>query len=189
MFFLSLILILTGLILIPDFWLPLLGVGPSIVAELFVIVGLNLLLETFERIPRPEEFDWTTKIRALLVIYSNGIHLFSRFWREGQVIEEPDLISGALVAVKAVLEEMVGPEKMQTVTLEDQTLLFEYRERFSCVIFAEEPLKSLRVRLRQFADEFSNLFSPVLEDWRGLNEIFVPAETIADTIFLPKLQS
>ncbi len=182
----SIIMILAGMVLVSDYWLYTLGITARVVGELCIITGLNIFLATFERIPRPEEFDWMTKIRGILVIYHNGIPLFSRFWREGRIVEGPDLVSGALYAVKTVLQEMVGQERMNTVTFEDRTLLFEYREHFSAVIFADEALKSLRVRLKQFADEFGILFGPALEDWRGNNDVFVPAETIADSIFLPR---
>ncbi len=184
-FSMSIVLILAGMILFSDLWLPLLGLAARVMAELCIIIGTQLFLVTFERIPRPEEFDWMTKIRAILVIYHNGVPLFTRFWREGKVVQGPDLVSGALVAVNAVLQEMVGQERMNTVTFEDQTLIFEYRERFSAVIFADEALKSLRVRLHQFTDEFANLFGPVLGNWLGNNEVFMPAEAIADAIFLP----
>ncbi len=184
-FSVSILLILTGMILFSDLWLPLFGLAARVIGELCIIIGLSLFLPTFEHIPRPEEFDWMTKIRGILVIYHNGVPLFSRFWREGKIVDGPGLISGALEAVKAVLQEMMGQEKLNTVTFEDQTLIWEYREHFSAVIFADESLKSLRVRLKQFTDEFANLFGPALEDWRGNNDVFMPAETIADAIFLP----
>ena len=184
--FLGLFTIVIGMIFMSDSWLPLLGLAARIISEIFLICGFNVFLATFERIPGTDEYDWMTKIRALLVIYNNGVHIFSRFWKEGRIVEGADLMAGALVAVKAVLEEMVGEEKTKTVTLEDQTILFEYRERFSCVIIADEKLKSLQIRLKQFADEFAGLFAPVLKDWQGIMEAFVPAEAIADAIFLPR---
>ncbi len=185
-FFLSTVMILGGIVLIADFWLPLVGMGTRIASGFIVIAGLNLFLTSVERMPDMGNFNWVAKIRALLVIHENGIPLFSRFWKAGAVTPSEDLLSGVLSSVQTVLKEMMVREKVNIVTLEGKTLLFEHRKRITCIVIADESLASLKIRLKQFADQFSSLFSSVLKSWNNNLDVFLPAEAVANTLFVPQ---
>lgn len=185
-FLVSLVMILGGVILISDFWLPLVGMGPRIASGFIGIAGLNLFLASVEKMPDMGNFNWISKIRALLVIHENGIPLFSRVWNGGVVTPSEDLLSGVLSSVQTVLQEMMGREKVNVVTLKGKTLLFEHRKHLTCVVIADEPLASLKIRLKQFADQFSSLFSSVLESWNNNLDVFLPAEAVANSLFVPQ---
>jgi hypothetical protein len=183
-FFTSMVLILVGFLLISDFWLPYVGLTARIISGFVVIAGANLFLSSVERMPSFGEFDWVNKIAAILVIHDAGLTLFSRFWRNGQIVESNDnLMSSVLSTVESVLKEMMGQDRVDSVVLEGKHLMFEYRDHFSCVVIAEESLASLQIRLKEFTDQFSALFDPIIENWNGNLGVFLPAETIADKIF------
>jgi hypothetical protein len=133
------------------------------------------------------EFDWKQKIRALLIINRrDGVCLFSRFFHETKDDDSSRdiLIAGALSSVQTVLKEMNGKEDVESVHLSDKDLIFNTHKSFIGVIIADEHLRSLQFRLQQFSQEFESIFQDILQTWDGNVNIFLPADVIADKIFI-----
>lgn len=184
--FAALTLILLGYTSMADIIVSNLGVIIRLIGDCASLMGTILFLYTIERLPDFTEFDWISGLQSIIVMNESGVSLFGRFYQNsGTKAHGKHMVSGGLSSVKAVLEEMTGRKKMKTVYLDDKVLHFEYRMNLTFVIITDKYYQSLAIRLEQFADEFENLFKCVLENWNGNLQTFMPAESIADRIFIP----
>lgn len=186
-FFTGISLIFMGFTLIGDFFLNNYGLIYRIWGDSIMIIGMMIFWYSSEALPDTSEFDWEDKIRGILLISSNsGMALFSRFFRLGNSDNTQDvLIAGALSSVDVILQTMTGKKKLKMVKLADKVLHFEYRKNFIGVIIADEGMRTIQIRLRQFADEFDQRYSDKLPRWNGESSAFHQMESLADEIFIP----
>ena len=63
-------------------------------------------------------------------------------------------------------------------------MIFEYRSNFIGVVLADQGMRTLQYRLKQYADEFERRFGAILENWNGDTTIFEPMEKITDRFFI-----
>lgn len=187
-FFIGGIIIIVGYALNSDFTLGQFGVWIRVIGDLIVIVGLNLFMYGLKSLPDLGEFDWKQRIRALLIINrKDGVCLFSRFFNTTQEdsASREVLIAGALSSVQTVLKELSGKDTIESVQLSDKALIFDTHTSFIGVIIADAPFRSLQYRLLQFTREFEMIFQDILQNWDGNVNIFLPADVMADKIFMP----
>jgi hypothetical protein len=177
---------------ITDIAIGLFGLGIRIAGDLVDIIGILLFKTSLDYLPDFSEFDWIPSIRAVIVVHSNGVPCFSRFWgsnKNSKDLSDNDkdsLISGAMSTVEILLNEMVGKELLNRIQLDDKVVLFEKRNNFMTIVIATEYLDSLSIRIRNFSDNFEEIFGSILKDWGGNITAFLPAEAMADIHFIPR---
>ncbi|MFX1298355.1 MAG: hypothetical protein ACFFD2_26310 [Promethearchaeota archaeon] len=139
----------------------------------------------FYAIPSFTEFDWKDKINSLYLISSSGICLFQQNFKSVHIKDE-DLFGGGLVAMQALIQEMIQSDKaLRVIDHEDLKIIFErsFLSKVLVIMIAEEDLFTVHEKLQQFLKEFDLLFGDVIQEWRGDLNIFKPLEPIVNRIF------
>lgn len=184
--FLSLLIVLAGYFFVTDQMSNLLGSEIRILSASLNILGVLLFMNAISKLPDYREFVWMKKTRALFIVKSSGILLFNRFWKKDDAESNEMLIGSALTSVKTVINTITDEESIYKLELEDKSLLFHIDEEIDIVacIIAEEYVPSLHDRLKTFSERFKKMFKPVLKDWNGNIDVFTPAESLCDDIFM-----
>jgi len=121
----------------------------------------------------------------MLISTKSGLSFYSRlydFYKDARIQEF--FISGALSSIDTILQTTTGKKKLKMVNLPDKTMIFEYRSNFIGVVLADQGMRTLQYRLKQYADEFERRFGAILENWNGDTTIFEPMEKITDRFFI-----
>lgn len=191
-FFLSVLLIIVGYFCISDFLTGIYGIGLRICGDVLVIVGIHFFIWSLNHLPDFSEFDWIHSIRCIVIMHSNGISLFSRFWNSKESIDDTNLadkdtlISAAISSIDALLNEMVGKERLNRIQLQDNVVIFEKRQNFMTFVIASNYLESLAIRVREFSHKFESLYGSILCTWGGDVSVFLPVEALADIHFIAR---
>lgn len=183
-FVLSLGLIVLAYALTSDLMLQSFGLWIRLIADGLMILGLLLFRFTLFSLPLVTEYDWEQKIQWLLVIHETGIPIYSRFFRAEDTANDEMLVSGALSSVKSLLGATLKADRPHAVHVGDKAFMFEYRPNVIFVIIADQTIRSLQTRLKEFADEFMTHYRhKILAAWDGNAATFGGTEWIADRIF------
>ena len=79
---------------------------------------------------------------------------------------ESDLTSGAIIAIKSMLEEMsLTGKRLESIKKAGFTILMEYGRIVLSVMFVDEDSVSLREKNYEFCEKFENMF-PSLKNFR-----------------------
>ena len=185
---LGLSIILWGFFLTWDLILNSFGIQIRIAGDVMILIGTLIFWFSLDAIPNPAEFEWKQSIKGIMLISSkSGLSYFSRFYRIDKMDASQEFfISGALSSIDTILKAMMDDKRLKTVNLSDKTLHFEYRKSFIGVVFADQSMRILQFRLRQFADAFEQRFGDKLDQWNGDSSLFEPMERVTDKIFMPK---
>lgn len=152
------------------------------------ILGVLLFMNAITKLPDYREFVWKQKLRALFVVQKSGILLFNRFWKKDDADSNEMLIGSALTSIKTVINTITDEETIHKLELDDKALIFSMNDEadfISCII-VDEYIDSLHDRLKDFSAKFQNLFSELLRNWNGNTDLFTPAESICDEVFMRK---
>lgn len=121
------------------------------------VIALLFLVNSKETLPHKEK-EWFDSLIHLYVIHESGLLLYDHDFSKNEVrIPESDLISGGIIGLTAVLEEITkGEEQLRVIDHGDKKLLFKYSP-FRDIIFLlviKNDLLILRDKLDKFALNF-----------------------------------
>lgn len=158
---------------------------------LLIISGLGFIALAFWRLPSFSEIEWHSKMLSLYVITKeHGICcLYYPFREEAEGQMAPQLVSGGVTGISALLKEMISSkQQLKEIDHEDIKILFEYGRYTNTALLVEKDLSIYRYKLRQFVDEFESQFRKFFLDWSGsVIEFESAAEIIARIFEQPKV--
>jgi hypothetical protein len=195
-FFFSSILMVIGYALISNIFIDIYKIELRLIGDIIFLVGIHYFRWVITQLPDIDEFDWNCCLLGLLVIQSNGIPLFTRFWTETRnksphtILSERyednrTLLSAGINSIEAILNEIVGTQKLNRIQLEDRVIIFEKRENFITAVISTEYLESLALRLIHFTNKFDEIYGNILKKSMNNMEIFQPVKHLADIHFHP----
>ena len=147
-----------------------------IIALITICIVLITDLDYMYRIP--------ISIYGIFAIAGSGVNLFSFEEKEGSA--DPNLFSGALIAIAQVLKEGTGSKAMLTrVTTGDREVIVESRPEHDLVVaaIAERSSLFLRRSTQIFADMFCDRFCDELKKEVGDADAFSEAHEMVHTAF------
>jgi hypothetical protein len=163
------------------------GIIGRLLGDLTQMFAIAMFALAFYFLPSFSEFDWVDKIRALFVVHPSGISLFNYNFQVNDKTQryESDLTTGAIVAIKAMMQDMSTQKKsnVQSIRKEDFTMLLEYGKNVICVLLTDQESVSLREKIKSFCHEFERTYNNQLEKWYGKVDHFNSAKTIVEKIF------
>lgn len=160
------------------------GLELRLVGDLIEIVGIILCGLSFYFLPTFEEYDWIEKIRQLYIIHSSGISLYSHNFRPKEKQIESDLTTGAIIAIKSMIEEMnLKGKKLESIRKGQFTVLLGYGKYVTIAIFADTDSLSLREKAQYFINAFETKYEKRLVKWFGNTDIFDDADELVRKIF------
>lgn len=138
------------------------------------VICLIILVNSKETLPYKEK-EWFNSLIHLYVIHKDGILLFDyKFDKEERM--ESDLVSGGIIGLTSLLEEIVGQEKLRIIDHGDKKLMFKYSPGNEAifVLLIKEDLIVIRNKLdnfirdfvKKFGDKLKNFESYHVRDWK-----------------------
>jgi hypothetical protein len=182
--FIGLLILIFGFSLSTDMIMDYFGEAVRLIGDLIQLVAVILCAISFYFLPSFSEYDWLEKIRALFIIHPSGIAIFSHDFRpSNQQKIETDLTSGAIIAIKSIIEEMsLTGKQLESIKKAGFTILMEYGQYILSVMFVDEDSVSLRDKNHEFCKRFEDMF-PNLKYFYGNVDQFNKAEEIIKKIF------
>lgn len=153
------------------------------------IVCYMFLLRMHETLPRKEQ-EWKQFLIHLYIVHESGILLFERSFDKKKKNTSSDLISGGIIGIKSLLNEITqGGEQIRTIDHGDTILIFKFNQSKSVIftLIVKEELIVLRNKLEQLIDEFDRIYSEEIEkiSKKGINtHYFSKVKPIVKKIFI-----
>ena len=140
-------------------------------------------------IPPIEELGWDKKIKEIYLIHESGMPLFHiDVTKSADVSLESEevLKSGAITSINMILKTITkSKKKIQTIDQGDLKLLFGHKGSLVLVIVAEEDLRILHYKIKQFFRDFMAVYGSIPTRIYS-RKIFLPARALALKIFTRK---
>ncbi len=134
------------------------------------IIVLFILMNIKEIVSFKEQ-SWPEKLYHLYVIHESGMLLYEHSFKDIKAKVESDLISGGIIGLTTMLEEIVhGNQRLRIIDHGDKKLLFRYSadQKIIYVLEIEEDLLVIRNKLRTFAEEFERKFEDQIAKFNGV---------------------
>ena len=99
--------------------------------------------------------------------------MFEYKFRESELNQESVLISGAIVAITALMEEAFGiSSNIQLIKFEDKDIMVEIRQDIAILLVTERTSIFLSECLRTFSSNFVEMFNNEIFSFKGDTSIF-----------------
>jgi hypothetical protein len=145
------------------------------------VITLTILVNAKETLPHKEK-EWYESLIHFYIIHKTGVLLFDHEFTQQDDRIESDLVSGGIVGITALLQEIVkGKEKLRTIDHGEKKLMFKYSPKKDVifVLVIVEDLIVLRNKLDQFILDFIENYDKKLEkldgvivaEWKGVVDL------------------
>jgi hypothetical protein len=184
--FLGQMLLLLGFIFTIDLINNYLGLYSRFFGDLLELIGIIFCGLSFYFLPSFEEYEWIEKIRQLYIIHPSGISLYHHNFHHSDRLIESDLTTGAIIAIKNIIEEMsLKGKKLESIKRSNFTVLLEYGQYVISALIAENDSVILREKNRMFIQAFEKRFEKQLAKWFGNTDVFKDTSMLIKQIFGP----
>lgn len=141
-----------------------------------------------ETLPDKEELEWKESIQYLLVLTSSGAVLYSQEMFQDTPISDGGsnelLVGGALVAISTIVKEIVNHQGYLTVIRQESySILLEESNDVIVVVISLKELESIRIRMKEFLEEFLAFYGEILETFIGNVTAFKPTKRLVEKCF------
>ncbi|MHA1384857.1 MAG: hypothetical protein ACTSR3_14000 [Candidatus Helarchaeota archaeon] len=169
---------------IPPLMLQSEGLSVEFLIILGIIVGAAILATPLALIARNRirQRNWEKALRNLFVITKDGISVYG--YSFGYKVQDPDLISGMILAITNFVKEATGSKKLlRTIDQEDKKVILSHGEYSTSALLADKDLPIIHKQLEKFTKDFENTYSKHLKKWSGDVRVFRGADKIVERHF------
>ncbi|MFX1449257.1 MAG: hypothetical protein ACFFCM_00360 [Promethearchaeota archaeon] len=150
----------------------------------FILLYVGLLLMVVFQVNFIIKLQWMKQIRSIYLITPSGTPLLEKHYDDKQSvhIRVPD----KSLDVKNILNNIDSQKKIEKMDFNGLKILFGYGKQIIGVLIANQELKILSKKLKEYIEDFEDLFRDVLLKWEKVNlEIFKPAYVLINRHFSP----
>jgi len=159
----------------------------AIVLLFIFLIASVILSQLKETLPSKEELEWKNSLLHIYVISKTGLPIYDQDLSELRLNQQkPDetLLSGALVAISALLKEISSKKSpLKVVRQEGFSILIEEGEKVLVAFISTQELKIIRKKIQDFLEDFEILFEDLLNLEIANINAFLPAKTIVRKYF------
>jgi hypothetical protein len=149
---------------------------------LFILTNINY---DFSR----DEQHWPDALIHMYIIHNSGLLLHEHTFRPESNLAASDLISGGLMGLVSLLQEISGTKNLRIIDHGDKKLLFQFDSSRNVVfvLVIERELMVLRSKLAEFIKEFETKFRKHLVNFSGVDDsVWQPVEELITEHFTRK---
>lgn len=182
------VLLTAGFIQSTDYIVQAFGLELRLLGSTLQLISICFLFFIFLRMPPFSEYEWQDKIDELLIMNRAGICLYHTNFVDRIDTRSEVLMSGALLSINIVLEEITSATREGTSTIKKKgkTVNLFSTPLLTGVLISQEELNSIKYYLKEFIQKVEKIYYNVLQDWDGDVSIFSPVEGIVDEFFSSK---
>ncbi|WP_457556485.1 MFS transporter [Candidatus Harpocratesius sp.] len=150
-----------------------------------------------ETLPKKEELEWKDAIQRISILYKSGIPIYSQnicqISNSSVENQEPknlisetkeELLSGTLVTVSSILDEIVSSRKsLKVIKREEMSILIEEYQNVLMVVFTRLELSKIRQKMQEFLKEFGDFFEEALHQEITDQTVFYPTKKLVHKHF------
>ncbi len=154
-------------------------------SSILQLIALGLISYFSIKLPAFAEFGWKETIEELLIMNRAGVCLFHKSFTDKANHLNEILVSGALLSVNIMLEELISAKRTGTsiIKRKEKTVNLFSSTYLTGVIISREQLNSTNYHLKEFIQKIEKIYQNILLDWDGDISIFYPVGAIADEFF------
>jgi len=175
-----------GFMFTTDWATSFLGIESKLLGDFIQIIAILIIYVFFSSLPPLSEFDWYDKIESIFLMNKSGLCIYSKYFHGDGKKWDEHLVSGAVMGVDTMLEQMTLKKGVSVIKKDEQTTIIYPGKYLTGVIFCREDLSSLKSLLKVFTKKIELVYSTIIESWEGEIRdlsIFEPVENISKSIF------
>jgi len=181
----SILLLLTGHILMLDPFFYFFGIFTRITGICLQLIGIGLIFKAFRNLVPFFELNWKDKIENIYILNRGGINLYSKSFIDERIAIDDQFISGALSSVNTMLNELMNNKenKISIIKKKNKIITIFTSETVIGVLISTEELEFFKHNLKKLVLKVEMIYKHFLVNWRGDMTKFTPIEDIVLDIF------
>ncbi|MHA1763503.1 MAG: hypothetical protein ACTSYC_07065 [Promethearchaeota archaeon] len=183
-FSLGILIIIIGFFLITPYIIVPFGVIYRFYGDIIQLIGFILLAWFFISVPSLTEYAWQDKLESIFIIHKSGLLIYKKNFRKRIDTSLGEYVfSGSLIMLKMMLEQATQVEGLSIIEKEGKIIIVQPSTHVYSILICDELLKHYQILLNKLTSRIEELFSPILEDWKGNLNAFSPMEHLIEEIF------
>jgi len=175
---------LIGFLLTSDFFISIITLEFRLISSIILLLSTSILFYFSLTLPSFIEFDWYDIIDEIFIMNKQGACLFHKVLKGDNKIMDEHLVTGAIIAVKLMLEELTSTEDkgLYTIKKEGKIVNIYSSTLLTGIFYTKEELNSINYYIQKVVTKLESIYKNVLIDWDGNLEVFNPIESIVNEI-------
>jgi len=175
---------LIGFLLTSDFFISLITLEFRLISSIILLLSTSILFYFSLTLPSFIEFDWYDIIDEIFIMNKQGACLFHKTFKGDNKLIDEHLVTGAIIAVKLMLEELTSTEDkgLYTIKKEGNIVNIYSSTLLTGIFYTKEELNSINYYIQKVVTKLESIYKNVLIDWDGSLEAFNPIESIVNEI-------
>ncbi|MGY5881131.1 MAG: hypothetical protein RTV31_12825 [Candidatus Thorarchaeota archaeon] len=159
------------------------GIGPYLVGEASLVIGLVIFgLGSFYS-PALEELDWKEKIVELYFIQDGGLLVYHHEFKRTSALDQV-LTAAGIAGIQSLFQEITKSESgLNVVSVGQFEILFSHSKTFTSVLITTAPYRILLGKLEEITRTFELMFANIIKNFEGSLKEFSSARELVNSIF------
>ncbi|MGY5857952.1 MAG: hypothetical protein RTU63_01185 [Candidatus Thorarchaeota archaeon] len=159
------------------------GIGPYLIGEASLVVGLVSFGLGSYYSPALEELDWKHKLVELYFIQKGGLLVYHHEFERTSDLDQV-LTAAGIAGIQSLFQEITQSESgLNVVSVGQFEILFSHSETFTSVLIAKAPYKILLGKLEEVTQTFELMFSNIIKNFEGSLSEFSSARDLVTSVF------
>ncbi|MFW9968436.1 MAG: hypothetical protein ACFFEA_14905 [Candidatus Thorarchaeota archaeon] len=160
-----------------------LGVGPYLIGEAFLVIGITGFGIGLIYAPTLDELDWKKQLVELYIIQEGGLLVYHHEFMENAEIDQV-LTAAGISGVQSLFQEITRSDKgLNIVSVGEFAILFAHSLTFTSVLIAHQPYAVILAKLNEFTSDFETMFGLNIQNFEGTLKEFSSANELVEAIF------
>ncbi len=126
--------------------------------------------------------NWEKHLRNLFILKKDGLSLYG--YTFGIEIQDPTLVSAALMAISSFVSDAVKSKKgLRVIDLEDKKVILSHGEYVITALISAKDFPIIRTRAEHFTKAFEARYGGKIVDWRGDQSVFKGTDKVIQEYF------
>ena len=175
---------LIGFFLTSDFFISIITLEFRLISSIALLLSTSILFYFLFTLPSFIEFDWYDIIDEIFIMNKQGACLFHKVLKGDNKIMDEHLVTGAIIAVKLMLEELTSTKDkgLYTIKKEGKIVNIYSSTLLTGIFYTKEELNTINYYIQKVVTKLESIYKNVLIDWDGDLEVFSPIESIVNEI-------
>ena len=173
-----------GFVFSSDIVYNVLGMGPYLIGEAALVIGLAIFGFGAIYSPALGELDWRSQLVEIYVMQHGGLLVYHcEFERTGDL--DQVLTAAGMSGVQSLFQEITQSDLgLNVVSVGKFEILFSHSTSFTSVLITKAPYNILVDKIEEFTNTFEIMFGAIIQNFEGNLSEFSSAKELVDSVFL-----
>ncbi|MHA2024824.1 MAG: hypothetical protein ACW98U_02890 [Candidatus Thorarchaeota archaeon] len=172
-----------GFVFSSDIIYNILGMGPYLLGEGALVIGLVIFGFGAIYSPALSELDWRQQLVEIYVMQHGGLLVYHYEFERTSELDQV-LTAAGMSGVQSLFQEITQSDLgLNVVSVGKYEILFSHSTSFTSVLITKAPYNVLVDKIEQFTNTFEIMFGSIIQNFEGSLSEFSSAKELVDSIF------